>query len=175
MFSRRRMWTLISAVLVAAAVLALRPALGRGDDFGERRLDGSWMLTVTVTSPQGIPPFDVLMTFSPGGGVVSSRTPYLIGFPVGPLLETAAHGDWARRRDGFLVTVVSLLQGAPGNALLGGALFAREKIRWRATLDERTGALVGPWQSTFTDAAGNVIFAPGGTITATRVVAEPLQ
>lgn len=169
---RRNPGSLALAVLAGAALAAvvagLTPGRSRGDD-GNKVL-GSYQLAITVLNPP-LGTFTDLMTFSPGGGVVSTRTEYIVGLPVGPILESPGHGAWSHvKQDDYQVALVNLVQGAPGNVNLpNGAFFATERIHWDLTVDNKTGNLSGPWSSTFTAPNGQVVLAVSGVITAVPI------
>jgi hypothetical protein len=168
--------THLAGILGGALSLAyvLGPAHVLGDESHQAGLKGSFQLDVVVSNPPGFGEFPVLMTVVPDGGVVATRPLYIGASPAGGLLDSPNHGAWAHL-DGhsYAITLIGFSQGAPGNDLLpGGAPFATEKIIWEATQDPHTGALSGPWHSTFTSPQGQVIFAVGGTITGTRIQPE---
>jgi hypothetical protein len=170
--NRRRIVVIASCLGLGAALVAGVGAVARAD--ADDSLEGAWKLAVHVDSPPGIGTFPDLMTFSAGGGVVSSRPAYLLGLPAGPALETPGHGAWASiGHRTFAVTVENIIQGAPDNPILDGAVFAGEKIQWNAER-HADGTLGGRWISTFTDPSGAVLFQASGTIDATRIVPEPL-
>jgi len=152
------------------------PAKADVDPLQNFRIDGSWRMTVTALDPPGLTPFDSLMTFIPGGGLVETRRLYVADFPTGSLIETPGAGNWNRigLTTSFDITFIFLLQGGPNNAVLNGAPFGTDKIRWKATINRRTGELAGPWASTITDEAGNIVFAASGTLMGRRIPIEPL-
>jgi len=55
------------------------------------RLQGSWLVTVTLGIPDGPPPFEVLQTYTSSGEVIGSQ-PSLPG-----VLFTPSHGAWTRK------------------------------------------------------------------------------
>ena len=162
----------LGAALAASALLV--PALGLSHESHAAGLDGSFMLDIAVTDPPGFGHFPVMMTPVPGGGVVATRPLYIGASPAGGLLDSPNHGAWAHLGGHtYAITLIGFSQGAPGNDLLpGGAPFATEKIVWEATQNPHTGALSGPWHSTFTSPEGQVIFAVSGTINGARIQPE---
>lgn len=132
-------------------------------------LQGSWL--VTVTPPGGAPPFQALVTFDAGGGVVgSAQGDVLLQAPPGvPPVATAAHGAWEQtaKRE-FLFTFRQIFYGADGSSQ-GGA-----KIRSAVTLNESGDEWSGQLKVEYFDTYGNVVFSGEGTMQATRIVAEPL-
>ncbi len=175
---RQPLWTTAMAALASAFTIGMASdGVVKADTSRFRDLEGAWQMTVSATSPPGILPFDSLMTFVPGGGLVETRRLYLVDFPGETLLETPGAGNWQRvegTENSFDVTFIFLLQGAPGNSSLNGAPFGTDKIRWKATANRRTGELEGPWASNITDLNGNVLFSASGNLEGKRIPIEPL-
>src|SRR5260370_4682397 len=108
---RKPMWAFAVLAALAIAGMATRPVsaqVGQGEADG---FIGSWRVTATVTSLQGIPPFPVLMTFHADGTMSQSRLYYLPAFGV---MSTSFHGAWKRINGNQIATTsFSLAQGAP--------------------------------------------------------------
>jgi len=173
------LWTMTLTIILSIFATGMgsdTPVRANPDPFANIRLDGSWRMTVTAMNPVGLPAFDSLMTFNIGGGLVETRRLYLVDLGANTILETPGAGNWNRigLTNTFDVTFIFLLQGAPGNPFFPGAALGTDKIRWKATLNPRTGELVGPWKSSMTDNAGNVVFSADGILTGKRIPLEPL-
>jgi hypothetical protein len=156
---------------LAVASMATHPAcaqVGQGEADG---LVGSWRVTATVTSLQGIPPFPVLMTFHEDGTMSQSRLYYLPAFGV---LSTSFHGAWKRVGENQIATTsFSLAQGAPGNAALNGAFFGTEKVSFQPVLASDGNSFAAQWVSTVYDPNGNTIMQNTGTLSGVRIQVEP--
>ena len=167
----RRVWAPVLLAAVAAAGIASRRAsaqVGQGEAAG---LIGSWRVTATVTSLQGIAPFPVLMTFHADGTLSQSRLYYLPAFGV---LTTSFHGAWTRINGNQIATTsFSLAQGAPGNAALNGAFFGTEKVNFRPVLASDGDSFTAQWVSTVYDPSGNTILQSNGTLSGARIQVEP--
>ena len=160
--------SIVTGVVVAGALAAVNTSVSHGHRLTE--LEGSYQVAITVTNPP-LGTFPDLMTFGEDGWVISTRPQYITQSPAGALLESPGHGSFKRvDRDTFNVALVNMLQGAPGNEVLQGALLGIERIRWEVTVDERNDNVSGPWTSTVTDANGRVLFSLAGTITGSRIV-----
>lgn len=170
MFSKR-VWALAMLAAVAVASIATRRAsaqVGQGEAGG---LIGSWRVTATVTSLQGIPPFPVLMTFHADGTMSQSRLYYLPAFGV---LTTSFHGAWKQVGGNQIATTsFSLAQGAPGNAALNGAFFGTEKVGFQPALASDGNSFTAQWVSTVYDPSGNQIMQNNGTLSGVRIQVEP--
>jgi hypothetical protein len=174
---RTRLMMIVTAILVVAALAigALGGArkLQAESDFPDMGITGSWQLEVTVQTPPNTPPFSVLVTFIPGGGLITTRAGYIPSSPAGPVLESTGHGAWLHLHDDeYSVSAIDMMQGAPGNTLLNGAPWANENLRFYPILSRDGNHFTGQWTSTFTDPNGNFLFAAGGTLKATRIAVE---
>jgi hypothetical protein len=140
-----------------------------------QHLDGSWAITITAVEPPGLPPFKGLITFTLNGEVLESRRPYVPFTPFGPVLESSGHGAWVRtgRRE-FAVAFQFLVQAAPNNpTFVNGEELGTDNIRMQLVRDRSGESLAGTFVSEAKDADGNVVFTAHGTITGTRMRAEP--
>jgi hypothetical protein len=169
--SRKPMWALVVLAAIAAASLAMRPASAQVGHEEARDLIGSWRVTATVTSLQGIPPFPVLMTFQADGTMSQSRLYYLPAFGV---MTTSFHGAWKRLNENQIATTsFSLAQGAPGNAALNGAFFGTEKVDFQPVLSSDGNSFSAQWTSTVFDPNGNQIMQNNGALSGVRIHVEP--
>lgn len=164
-------WALALLAVVAVASMATRRAtaqVGQGEADG---IIGSWRVTATVTSLQGIPPFPVLMTFHADGTMSQSRLYYLPAFGV---ITTSFHGAWTRVNGNQIATTsFSLAQGAPGNAALNGGFFGTEKVNFQPLLGSDGNSFTAQWTSTVFDPSGNQIMQNNGTLSGVRIQIEP--
>lgn len=168
---RKPMWAIVVLAAVAAASLAMRPATAQVGHEEARDVIGSWQVTATVTSLQGIPPFPVLMTFHADGTMSQSRLYYLPAFGV---MSTSFHGAWKRVNGNQIATTsFSLAQGAPGNAALNGAFFGTEKVNFQPALSSDGNSFTAQWASTVFDPNGNPIMQNTGTLSGVRIQVEP--
>jgi hypothetical protein len=167
-----------ASVLGAAGALAALPSLDVG--YAEpahpaaRGPAGSWVAIVTIKG--GPPPFQVLRTFSDGGGYIESASNSRS--PQAP--ESPGHGTWVRTgadstragdeaRTFGLTFIVDRFDG-------GGNLIGTIKVRERSTLSETGDTYTSLGAFEFLDLQGNVIAGGSGTATAqaTRIKVEPL-
>jgi hypothetical protein len=167
----RRVWTLILLAVVAVAGIGTWRAAaqeGQGEAGG---IIGSWSVTASVSTLQGVPPFPVLMTFHADGTMSQSRLYYLPAFGV---LSTSFHGAWNRVKGNQIATTsLSLAQGAPGNAALNGAFFGTETVNFRPVLSADGNSFTAQWTSTVVDPSGHQIMQNGGTLSGVRIQVEP--
>jgi hypothetical protein len=170
-----------ASVLGAAGALAALPPLDVG--YAEpahpaaRGPAGSWVAIVTILGTGAPPAFQVLRTYSDGGGYIESASNSRN--PQAP--ESPGHGAWARTgapvadstRDGaqphtFAVTFVVDRFDAGGN------LIGTIKVRESATFGETEDAYTSLGKFEFLDLQGNVIASGTATARATRIKVEPL-
>lgn len=160
-------------LLVAVAVASIgtwRAAaqVGQGVAGG---IIGSWRVTATVSTLQGVAPFPVLMTFQADGTMSQSRLYFLPAFGV---LSTSFYGAWNRVNGNQIATTsYSLAQGAPGNTALNGSFFGTEKLNFQPVLSADGNSFTAQWTSTVVDPSGNQIMQNGGTLSGVRVQVEP--
>lgn len=156
-------------------------------------ITGTWMVTVTVNTPPGAPPFvftDVL-SFNSGGTLIgtssafnghTSENPYL---PAPLVVDTSdAYGVWKPidETDQFAITFTRLLfAGSSTSTALYGSFFPGQYIGENVV--QAVGALhsskngdtiSGPFTNQFVNLTGEVVFAGSGTFSATRVQIQPL-
>ena len=132
----------IVVALLAATVNQSQAAKG----VGSKALEGSWDIRLTSAS-NSIPPFDELITFTSGGGMVETNN----AFP--PAAASSGHGTWEFAGDQtFKFTFYKLLFLGPQGQFTG-------RLRVRGTIvlngpDSWTGL---PATVDLLDPAGNVI------------------
>ena len=131
---RSRFSTLIVGTIVAIAVgLSLAAHNSASQGKGARSLEGGWLVRLTPTS--ATPPFDELMTFSAGGGIVESNNfPFhLLGLAAGP-----GHGTWSHAGDhSFQFTFLKFLFLPNGQA--SGTLKASGMLSYNIVEDTWSG------------------------------------
>ncbi len=159
----------VVVALVATAGAARTAAVDDCDD-NSTRLEGSWSGTATALVPVGLPQIRDLITFTRDGNVIESRSPFVPATPIGPLLETAGHGEWVRTgwRD-YEVKFVFLIQRPPAS---DGAFVGTETVRMRLTLDRSGETLTGTLTSEIRSPNNLVLFTANGTYNATRIRVE---
>ncbi len=163
----KRMWALAVFAAFTLASMATQPAYAQVGDGQADGMVGSWRVTATVTSLQGIPPFPVLMTFHADGTMSQSRLYYLPAFGV---ISTSFHGAWKRiDANQIATTSFSLAQGAPGNAALNGAFFGTEKVSFQPVLASDGNSFTAQWTSTVYDPSGNQIMQNNGDLSGVRI------
>ena len=162
----RKCLSRLFALLLALAVAP--PALLGGDDDHDHNngrdhgrfvdpIVGSWIIHVTVTSPEGVPPFDNMAAFSEDGITTSSGpTP-----PGATVTESTAYGVWKKMgpRTYFTKIVVVNSDGTLGTIMGTSELNG----------DVMTGTFQG---KAFTDSTGMTV-VPGsqfsGEVTDNRI------
>ena len=175
--------TLLSLITLIAvlAVPVLRAQSGEEQDAGQpesfngscgwacqrrqqqaQRLEGSWVSTVTIVVPPGVPqppPFRVYFTFARGGGFIGTdmRRPTNNG-----------HGAWEHLGGNeFAFTSIQEVFDAAGN--FAGTFKGRGKITMKGR-----NAFVGVTNAEQRNAAGAIIVNGCSTIQAERIKVEPL-
>lgn len=119
-----------------------------------KRILGTWAVEVT---PAGEAPFQAMVTFSAGGGVVETES----------TTPGTGLGSWESRGGGrFAVTFQRFefdAEGAPAGRVV---------VRTEVTVSG--GRFSGPFKFDAIDPAGNVVFSGEGTATGTRFAVQPL-
>src|SRR5690606_38211244 len=119
-------------------------ATSRGG-FGNDAILGSWRVTATVVDP--VPTTaHVLVTFTPGGGLVETRLlakPPIPGVVDFSTLETPGHGGWVRTGPRtYEIEYIYFIQHADG-----GDLLAIETVHWQGTVSRDGRTISGPGAS----------------------------
>jgi hypothetical protein len=168
---KRRMLMMANKRLLASITLSLITGLfilmtaqAQEGRSSKRAIEGSWKARVTVAPGPGAgPPFDALVTYSAGGGLVESDSL----FP--PSIVSAGHGSWEFAGRTFNNTFIKLMFNPQGQ--FTGTIKVREKITLSFTKNEYTGA----GKADFLDPAGNLLVSVDFTTQATRIRVEPLD
>ena len=153
----------LSALGALAALESPTAAFAQNTNAGQGP-EGSWLYTVTATSPSGPPSTALgLETYAAGGGYVETDQ---FSF-MHASLATPGHGSWKSTGERtFLLTYLTLnydTQGTPQGTT---------KIRQVATLNQAGDAYSGSGNFDVYDVHGNVILSGTFTITATRIRVE---
>ncbi len=164
MDSRSRRWARAMTVIVAAIAVSVLgwgyaaasvAGTARGATQGGGDVLGSWRVTATATDP--VPSTaHVLITFTPGGGVVETRLlakPPIPGVVDFATLETPGHGGWKKVGPRtYKVEYIYFIQ-AEGSA----DLLAIETVRWTATVSRDGETISGPASSEVHLADGTLV------------------
>jgi hypothetical protein len=152
-----RLRVLLIAALVALAVpsvAAARPTKAQDrDNARSARIVGTWNVRVT---PNGVPTFAALLTFTPGGGVIETESDQ-------PGTGLGAWKPISRKRFEIAFQTFIFTPAGPGGHVV---------VRSVATLTKNT--LSGPFKFDVFDPTGKVVQAGSGTATATRFVIPQL-
>jgi len=188
----RKLGLYFAAVCVAVSLLVLMPSShGRVANHG---IAGTWIVTVTVNTPLGAPPFvftDVL-AFNSGGTLTgassafnahTSENPFL---PAPLVVDTSdAYGTWSPEGDDSNQIALTfrrfLFAGANTSTALYGSFFPGENVgvnTVQAVGTFHTGSegdsLTGSFTNQLVNLGGTNVFAGNGTFSATRLEIEPL-
>src|SRR3990170_7662610 len=163
MFNKRILAAFVVTGVIAILIAAICSPSSSADEKS-KRLEGSWM--VTITGGPGTPPlpswYQALVTFSPGGGLVASITDASLN---------TGHGAWGKAgKQTFAVTIL-LFQFDPQGKFLG-TLKARATLKLDDTSDTFDS---DDYQFEFFDPDGNPTgFVGVGAAHGTRINVEPL-
>jgi hypothetical protein len=188
----RKLGLYFAAVCVAVSLLVLMPSShGRVANHG---IAGTWIVTVTVNTPPGAPPFvftDVI-AFNSGGTLTgassafnahTSENPFL---PAPLVVDTSdAYGTWSPEGDDSNQIALTfrrfLFAGANTSTALYGSFFPGENVgvnTVQAVGTFHTGSegdsLTGSFTNQLVNLGGTNVFAGNGTFSATRLEIEPL-
>jgi hypothetical protein len=188
----RKLGLYFAAVCVAVSLLVLMPSShGRVANHG---IAGTWIVTVTVNTPPGAPPFvftDVI-AFNSGGTLTgassafnahTSENPFL---PAPLVVDTSdAYGTWSPEGDDSNQIALTfrrfLFAGANTSTALYGSFFPGENVgvnTVQAVGTFHTGSegdsLAGSFTNQLVNLGGTNVFAGNGTFSATRLEIDPL-
>jgi hypothetical protein len=128
-------------------------------------IEGTWLATATVGGSGAPPPFQALITFAAGGGLVATdqSTP--------PSQRSAGQGTWARTDDGQVrAKVPAFLFDASGHPQ--GTLIIRFSVRLSEDGEEDRGTLAGPGTFHVVDLTGKVVDAGSFTLQGRRITVD---
>jgi hypothetical protein len=155
--------------LCAALLFLLTAVAGIGyaqSGSSEQNLAGAW--NVTIDFGGVLPACSAPALNTRDGGIVSNAC-----FPN----ESTGYGQWMRTGNGeFAITFVGLEYEVDEDtgAVLGASTTGTYKVRANITLSSDAQQFTGPFKTEIFDLDGNLIFTVTGTVTAKRVVVEPL-
>lgn len=188
----RKLGLYFAAICVAVSLLVLMPSShGQRANHG---ITGTWLVTVTVNTPPGAPPFvftDIIALHADGTltaassafNAHTSENPFL---PSSLVVDTSdAYGSWKSAADDPDQVAITfnrfLFAGANTSATDYGAFFPGQnvglnKVQAVGTLhtDNNGDTLAGSFTNQFVNLQGQVVFAGSGTFTGTRLKIEPL-
>jgi hypothetical protein len=152
---------------------------------------GTWMVTVTVNTPQGAPPFVFtdLIAFNQGGTLTAASTAFNAHTSENPFLPPPlvvdtrdAYGAWkstSDKPDRVAITFQRFLfAGAATSTTIYGSFVPGQHVG--VNVVQAVGALhdrdhlAGSFATQFLDRDGNEKFSGEGTFAATRLMIEPL-
>ena len=177
---------------IAVMLLALMPnshVQAKGQD-----ITGTWVVTVTVNTPPGAPPFVFtdFIAFNSGGTLTAASSTFNAHTSENPLLPeplvvdtSDGYGNWKPEGDDaqrFALTFNRFLfAGANTSTALYGSFFPGQNVGVNAVQavgtfqTGKTGdSLTGSFTNQFVNLGGTVVFAGSGTFAATRLAIEPL-
>jgi len=163
-------------------------------EAADENVAGMWIVTVTVNTPPGAPPFVFtdLIAFNSGGTLTTvsstfnAHTSQNTILPSPLLVDTSdGYGAWRSQNDDsnkFALTFSRFLfAGANTSTALYGPFFLGEYIGVNTVealgtlrTDERGDTLAGSFTNQFVDLNGNVVFAGSGTFSAIRFKIKPM-
>jgi hypothetical protein len=188
----RKLGLYFAGVCVAVSLLVLMPSShGQGANHG---IAGTWIITVTVNTSPGAPPFVFtdLIALNSGGTLTgassafnahTSENPFL---PAPLVVDTSdAYGTWSPEGDDsnqFALTFRRFLfAGASTSTALYGPNFPGQNVGVNTVeavgtfhTGENGDSLTGSFTNQFVNLNGEAVFAGNGTFTATRLGIEPL-
>jgi len=176
---------------VALSLLAMMPS--SHVKAASQDIVGTWIVTVTVNTPPGAPPFvftDMIAfnsdgTFTAASSMFNAHTSENPLLPPPLVVDTSdAYGAWKSAGDDssrFAVTFKRFLfAGANTSTALYGSFFPGQyvgvnTVEAAGTLHngKRGDSLTGSFTNQFVNLDGQAVFAGGGTFSATRLGATP--
>jgi hypothetical protein len=157
----RRQLLKAAGAVGAGALAGLAPVTafaGRAES-SSHGIEGSWLVTVTVSSP-GPPPFTSLWSFASGGVFIATdaidRLPQFSASP--------EHGAWLAENDREVSVAGMKLRFDPAGNFVGTF-----KARGRATLDRDGDRFVGSARAELLDLSGTPFFSARVAFQGTRI------
>jgi hypothetical protein len=151
---RRRFAVVLVCSTLMGSVLMGLAQIGQGG----QTLAGAW--NVSIHFDGGIPPCAAPAVFNADGGIVANAC---------SLSESPGYGTWVRVRDHeFASTFIGLEYGPDGSTV------GTYKVRAKATLSGDGLTFTAPFKTEVFGLDGTVMFAATGTVTARRILVEPL-
>lgn len=181
----------IGLLIVASLVILMPSSRGQGTSHS---IAGTWVVTVTVNTPPGAPPFVFtdLIAFNSSGTLTAASSTFNAHTSENPILPpplvvdtSDGYGTWKPEGDDseqFALTFERFLfAGANTSTALYGSFFPGQNVG--ITTVQAVGTLhtsnsgdtlAGSFTNQFVNLGGQVVFAGNGTFTATRLKIEPL-
>jgi hypothetical protein len=173
---------------IVLSLLALMPA-AHVKAANENNV-GTWIVTVTVNTPPGAPPFVFtdLIAFHSGGTLTGASSTFNAHTSENPLLPpplvvdtSDGYGAWKSMGDDsneFALTFNRFLfAGANTSTVLYGPFFPGKYVGKNTVqaVGTRDGdSIFGSFTNQFVSLGGQIVFAGSGTFTGTRLKIEPL-
>jgi hypothetical protein len=177
---------------IALMLLALMPI--SHVKAASQNIAGTWIVTVTVNTPPGAPPFVFtdLIAFNSGGTLTAASSTFNAHTSENPLLPpplvvdtSDGYGNWKPEGDDakqFAFTFNRFLfAGANTSTALYGSFFPGQNVGVNAVqgvgilhTGKNGNSLTGSFTNQFVNLGGEVVFAGSGTFAATRLAIEPL-
>ena len=188
----RRVGLYGTGLLIVASLLILMPnSRGQGPNHS---MAGTWIVTVTVNTPPGAPPFVFtdLIAFHSGGtltaasSIFNAHTSENPSLPVPLVVDTSdAYGNWKPEGDDSSQVALTfnrfLFAGTNTSTALYGSFSPGQNVGVNAVqavgtlhTGQNGDSLTGSFTNQFVNLGGQVVFAGSGTFTATRLKIEPL-
>jgi hypothetical protein len=184
----RKLGLYFAAVCVAVSLLVLMPSShGQG---ANHRIAGTWIITATVNTPPGAPPFVFtdLIAFHSGGTLTGASSTFNAHTSENALLPpplvvdtSDGYGAWKSMGDDsneFALTFNRFLfAGANTSTVLYGPSFLGKYVGKNTVqaVGTRDGdSIFGSFTNQFVSLGGQIVFAGSGTFTGTRLKIEPL-
>jgi hypothetical protein len=188
----RKLGLYFAATCVAVSLLVLMPS--SHGQVASQNITGTWVVTVTVNTTPGAPPFVFtdMIAFNSGGTLTAASSTFNPHTSENPLLPAPlvvdtsdGYGAWKSQGDDsnqFALTFRRFLfAGADTPTALYGSFFAGQNVgvnTVEAVGTFHTGkngdSLTGSFTNQFVNLNGEAVFAGNGTFTATRLGIEPL-
>src|SRR5437868_6782785 len=161
-FARRRVLKGAAAFGALGALAAVQgPPIARADAM--TGIEGTWLSTVTTGGSGAPPPFQALVTFAAGGGLVETDQ------STSPSQRSAGQGTWARTDDDQVrARFLAFLFDASGHPQ--GTLTVRFTVRLGEEEDGETFAGAGTFQ--VVDLTGKVVASGSFTLQGRRITVD---
>lgn len=187
----RKLGLCLTTAFILVPLLALIPSWHV--NAANQDIAGTWIVTVTVNTPPGAPPFIFtdLITLNSGGTLTAGSSTFNAHTSENPFLPSPlvvdtsdGYGAWKSQGDDsnqFALTFRRFLfAGANTPTALYGSFFPGQNVgvnKVEAVGTFHTGkngdSLTGSFTNQFVNLNGEVVFAGSGTFTATRLGIEP--
>jgi len=181
-----------AAACIAVSLLVLMPS--SHGQVANQGVAGTWIVTVTVNTPPGAPPFVFtdMIAFNSGGTLTATSSTFNPHTSENPLLPlplvvgtSDAYGIWKSDGDDsnqFALTFRRFLfAGAKTSTALYGPFSLGQNVGVNTVeavgtlyTGKNGDSLTGSFTNQFVNLGGEVVFAGSGTFAATRLTIEPL-